>query len=151
MGLDMYLTKKTYIGAEYNHRNIKGVISLTGGKESTPIPIKVERVSEISERIGYWRKANAIHQWFVMNCQDGTDNCREAYVGEEKLNELLDICKKIRADNSHAAELLPCQSGFFFGPTEYNEWYFANIDQTIKILEGALTETGGDIYYQSSW
>ena len=26
--------------------------------------------------VAYWRKANAIHSWFVENCQDGVDECQ---------------------------------------------------------------------------
>lgn len=50
----------------------------------------------ITEEVGYWRKANQIHSWFVKNIQDGQDDCgyhRE--VTEEDLNELLDICQRV--------------------------------------------------------
>ena len=29
----------------------------------------------IMEMVGYWRKQNAIHNWFVENVQDGIDDC----------------------------------------------------------------------------
>jgi hypothetical protein len=29
MGLDMYLSKKTYIGAQYEHNKVKGVIDIS--------------------------------------------------------------------------------------------------------------------------
>ena len=44
----------------------------------------------------YWRKANQIHKWFVDHCQDGIDDCREAYVSDEQLEELLNLCKKVK-------------------------------------------------------
>lgn len=50
----------------------------------------------IKEEVGYWRKANQIHNWFVENIQDGVDDCdyhRE--VREEDFLELLDICKRV--------------------------------------------------------
>ena len=31
--------------------------------------------SRIIEQVGYWRKANQIHNWFVENVQDGEDDC----------------------------------------------------------------------------
>lgn len=36
MGLDMYLTKRIYIGAQYRHNNVKGVINLTKGENDAP-------------------------------------------------------------------------------------------------------------------
>jgi hypothetical protein len=51
-----------------------------------------------------------------------------------------------------APELLPPQSGFFFGGTEYDEYYFQDLEKTRKMIEDVLAEPeGGDFYYQSSW
>ena len=41
----------------------------------------------------YWRKANAIHKWFVDNVQGGEDDCREYPVSNDQLIELRDTCK----------------------------------------------------------
>lgn len=190
MGLDMYLTKKTYIGAEFKHRKISGVLDIK--EDSVTIPIKLERVSYIEERVGYWRKANQIHRWFVDNIQGGEDNCREYELPKEKAIELLNICKEIKSkcklvpgkvrngatasaetggkfvdniedgklmSNSHiAAKLLPSSSGFFFGSTDYDQYYMEDIKNTISILEGVLSESEEDksyftqdIFYSSSW
>jgi hypothetical protein len=53
--------------------------------------------------------------------------------------------------------LLPTRSGFFFGGTEYDEYYMNSIEHTINILEEVLSEVDerghiqGSIYYSSSW
>jgi hypothetical protein len=157
MGLDMYLTKRVYVGAYYNHNNIMGEINLTKGKDNIPIKINLKRVSEITERIGYWRKANQIHRWFVENVQGGKDDCGEYYVSEEHLRKLLEACNKVKQNNKSAADLLPTASGFFFGGTDYDEYYLEEIDDTIEIIETIFKEKcdneyiDGDIYYQSSW
>ena len=39
------------------------------------------------EEVGYWRKANQIHKWFVDNVQDGVDDCGEYKVTKEQLIE----------------------------------------------------------------
>ena len=58
--------------------------------------IKPERISYVIEDIGYWRKANAIHKWFVDNTQDGDDkNGEESYVSRAKLVQLLELCNKV--------------------------------------------------------
>lgn len=50
----------------------------------------------IIEEIGYWRKANQIHNWFVENVQDGIDDCSyHNEVTKEILEELLDICQRV--------------------------------------------------------
>jgi len=150
MGLDMYLSKKTYVKRwEHNGDNNYTVSVTKKGKEVEHI--KPERVSYIEEEIGYWRKANQIHNWFVENVQNGEDNCRPSYVDREKLKELLELCEEVMEDNSKAEELLPTASGFFFGGTEYDEWYFKDIEKTIQILKEALKEERGDFYYEASW
>ena len=50
----------------------------------------------IMEQVGYWRKANQIHNWFVENIQDGIDDCNyHREVTEEDLTELLNVCQKV--------------------------------------------------------
>jgi hypothetical protein len=153
MGLDMYLHRKTNV-ANWNFtlpENRNEIIIKKGGVINRNI--KVERISEVVEDSIYWRKANQIHAWFVSNVQDDVDDCRETYVEYEKLKELLELCKKVQKDHSLAEELLPTQSGFFFGSTEYDEDYFANIQYTIGELEKILSENNEDsnFYYRSCW
>lgn len=150
MGLDMYLSRKMYV-KHWDHKSPEDqyeVIVKKGGKVVDTIDTK--QITNIEEEVGYWRKANAIHQWFVENVQNGEDNCGEYYVTTDQLYILLNICKEIKKDNSLADKLLPTQNGFFFGGTEYDEWYLQTIDNTIEILE-PLVETSEDYYYQSSW
>ncbi len=156
MGLDMYLTKKTYIGEEYAHRKITGIIDIKENEK--PLNIQFNRVSEISERVGYWRKANQIHKWFVDNVQDGEDDCKEYEVSEEQLKQLLADCKAVLANKDKAPELMATERGFFFGGIDYDEYYFQEIEETIVIVEAALserTEDGkylqGDYCYRASW
>lgn len=152
MGLDMYLYKKNYIWqGEWVKPEVKQEVVVKKGGE-VDNSIKPERVKYVVEEVGYWRKANQIHRWFVENVQSGTDDCGSYWVSRDKLEELLDLCKQIKEDNSKAEELLPSQSGFFFGGTEYDEWYYEDINNTIKILEEVLADEGGDDFeYSSSW
>lgn len=53
----------------------------------------------IYEMIGYWRKANHIHKWFVDNVQGGNDDCSDYEVSKGKLEALLCLCKVVK-DNS---------------------------------------------------
>lgn len=50
----------------------------------------------IIEQVGYWRKANEIHNWFVENVQDGIDDCDYHHeVTEEMLELLRSTCKAV--------------------------------------------------------
>jgi len=160
MGLDMYLYKKTYVKRWEHIGEENYQIQITkNGKEVDEI--KPERISYIQEEVGYWRKANHIHKWFVENVQNGEDDCGDYYVEISDLTNLLNICKEIKENPSKAEVLLPTQSGFFFGDTQYDEYYFQDLDKTIEIIEGLLKEQSfdkngrayflGDFYYHSSW
>jgi len=145
----MVMTTITYVQYwEHNGDDNYEVKVTKGGK---PTKIDPKKVKYIIEEAGYWRKQNQIHRWFVENVQKGVDNCGEYYVDIDDLKTLLDLCEKVKADHSLAEELLPSASGFFFGGTEYDEWYFNGIDNTIEILKEALEDERGDYYYSSSW
>ena len=157
MGLDMYLHKKTYV-KNWSHMTPEELHEVSVKKNGQPVVgIKPERVSEISETVGQWRKFNALHKLFVENCQNGEDDCKEYHIDKSQLVELLGVLKQVQEDYNttggiKAHELFPAESGFFFGSTEYDEWYFENVKETVVLLEELIQEEGdGDFYYQSSW
>ena len=145
MGLDMYLKKKIFIGANYEHRKITGTINVL--RDEKPVEIDFKKVSEIVEQAGYWRKANQIHSWFVNNVQDGVDECQEAHVPFEKITELKNLCKEVLETKD--TDLLAPSAGCFFGGTGIDEYYFEDLKETIDILE--QLDDNGEYYYQSSW
>ena len=111
--------------------------------------------SHIAEEVAYWRKANAIHQWFVDNVQDGEDDCRvHRELTKSDLLTLRDLAHEVYANPDLAEDLLPTQSGFFFGNTSYDEWYMENIKNTIEQIDNILASTDFNteaLYYVSSW
>ena len=141
----MYLYKKTFVWRDGD--NPAKVEVSGGGMEK----VKPERIQYVVEEVGYWRKANHIHAWFVDNVQDGVDECQTSYVPPEKLQELLALCRQVLADPGQAEALLPTRSGFFFGGVEYDDAYVEDLVATVKILEEALAEPGGNYEYHSSW
>lgn len=157
---------------------------------------KVISFNSIWSEVGYWRKANQIHNWFVENVQNGVDDCERYEVSEDDLQKLLTICKKVnrlapkkkvvphfrrqgdKADwrrrtdiiflgrdfnkssklspvvQRQIADLLPTVEGFFFGGTEYDHYYFDDIEETIKTIENALASVDFEkeiLVYVSSW
>lgn len=154
MGLDMYLTGKRYMSKYFDAEDrariekVNEIFDFEGDEDGD------YHAQEVSFRVAYWRKANAIHAWFVKHCQDGVDECQETHVSREKLTELIDACRKVMANKELANELLPPQSGFFFGSTDVDEYYLQDLEYTATRLEKILNDPalkGSSLYYQSSW
>lgn len=101
----------------------------------------------IMDQVAYWRKKNAIHNWFVENVQDGMDDCRyHNEVTREVLEKLHDVCHEVLTNMDLADELLPTAN--------YDEWYFDGLKYTIDKIDDILKTTDFEnemIYYRSSW
>jgi len=115
----------------------------------------------ISFPVGYWRKANAVHGWFVNNLAGGLDECQEIHVPRNALVDLLAACKAVmsvsvaesKQDVADEFGLNPTE-GFFFGGYELNEFYDEDIKYTIKMIECVLENTSPqkiEFVYQASW
>lgn len=143
MGLDMYLTAERHLWARE-----RAVLNLSDEVFNRYL------VQSVTLEVGYWRKANAIHNWFVKNVQHGEDDCRPHHVTVADLKSLRDDARSVQDDPTKAPELLPTTSGFFFGCTDYDEGYFHDIAHTLTILETLLQDPDLDKYdlnYQASW
>lgn len=120
MGLDMYLNKRVRVNED-----------------------------SVDETLVYWRKANAIHKFFT-DINEQYDSCETIEVTKDMLGQLLDRCTEVLANRDRADELLPTTEGFFFGTTEYDDWYFKKIEDTIKEITPILSDgdiKDGDLYY----
>ena len=173
MGLDMYLYASIYLST-YDPKEariaqqIKPIFIMEGFDLPEPKFVKWE--------VGYWRKANAIHRWFVDNVQAGNDDCGHHYVGRERLEELRHRClgallarkkkdkhiKVTKEDRAKIREYDPGEgllygleptSGFFFGSTEIDDGYYDDLNRTVRTIDTALPlfAKGLDFEYHSSW
>ena len=198
MGLDMYLETLPVIKG----KTIKQLIAISNGitEEKQSIIKKYEQYivhrddtfkwKSLLSEVGYWRKANAIHNWFVNNVQNGKDDCGTYPVHRNRLEELLQLCTKVLKilDNAQketidvsvgtkyidgksepvfekhetytkdvankVCKLLPPATGFFFGSQLIDSWYYADIYDTIKIINHVLTTVDFQthyVVYSSSW
>lgn len=62
--------------------------------------------------------------------------------------------RKYIKDSSVCEELLPTTSGFFFGKTNYDQYYYDDVKYTYDMLMGLLSEEKADkcdYEYHSSW
>lgn len=154
MGLDQYLHAKRFASnAEFvNEESRKLFTSLMELANVDEFADEHFPTASIGVKVAYWRKANAIHNWFVQNCQNGEDDCQTVFVGREQLEELRDVCRRVLADPSLADELLPTARGFFFGTTDYDEWYMDSLRYTALTIDKLLTmPVEWDFEYSSSW
>lgn len=164
MGLDMYLSVREYV----SRIDWREITSIEDRRETTQFRDVISAVDmrELVEPEGsagayveipvmYWRKANAIHKWFVNELANGVDECQPIYLGPDKLRELIDLCDQVTEDHSKAGELLPTANGFFFGDTAYDQYYFADIAHTADRLRYIVNEMDAKhadtLVYQASW
>ena len=113
--------------------------------------------TEISYQIGYFRKFNALHSYIVKTFANGVDNCQDIILYKEDVEQI----KKVLDDvlNAHqqvekAKELLPTQSGFFFGGTDYDEFYFEDVKDATDLMQNLLDNFDFEKYqlvYRASW
>lgn len=173
MGLDMYLTANEYVARTARDEN--GLLPDTPKENKLFTELSDRRKGwvdtagfsgmSISYPIGYWRKANAIHNWFVENVQDGRDECQKSYVSPQNLRDLREACEKVLATRYNSLKSvtevaeevgLETKSGFFFGSTDYDVWYFQDLEYTVKTIDrlesvGVFDNAWTDISYQASW
>ena len=158
MGLDMYLRASEYI---YRHNFNRQTDEDTINPLLNEIVSRLELEDVIDKTgfaglsvdvpMGYWRKSNMIHHWFVNNLADGVDECQPIYVRREDLEQLKEVCINVIAVPEMAEELLPTGSGFFFGSTDYDEYYFGDLNDTVGIITRCLESKFDSFEYQASW
>lgn len=150
MGLDMYFKANRYFWF-MNDDDVKAATQISEIFPET----EGLRITNATVMVKQWRKANAIHKWFVENVQAGEDDCGEYGVCHADIAKLLEVCNAVLADTSKAPELLPTTNGFFFGSVEYDEWYWRDIEDTKAICERVLNNWNQwaewSFTYQASW
>ena len=181
MGLDMYLSKKSYV-KQWSHRKPEDQFDVSVKRGGVTYPnIKPERVSYVIEELMYWRKANQIHGWFCNNTEEIVADVRY-YVTKTDLEVLLETCKSVieilntapkvttqvvggwkdgeqymvdveAYDSDVLQEILPPTQGFFFGSDTIDDYYKQDIIDTIKFLEEELPdcEEDAEFEYYASW
>lgn len=159
MGLDMYLIKR--------EKREKG-----------------KDLWDFDNELIYWRKANQVHKFFCDNGKEIEPQYSYRVLKsdlEELLNRCIKILEvaKIEKDTiqngyyiengkmipnleegttivnpEEIAKILPTCRGFFFGSTDYNQWYLDDIKYTKEELENVLPTIDfdtEDVYYLASW
>lgn len=150
MGLDMYLHRDVYISGTKPGDKI--VVKDADNKVKKKIHITRSCPGiHIREPLAYWRKANAIHK-YLLSCAGKDDDGGEAWLYGHHLKQLKEICREVLNNHELAKDKLPTCEGFFFGSTEYDEYYFEQLEKTIEMIDDIEDLSDYDcIVYTPSW
>lgn len=182
MGLDMYLNRvpkcesieelnklNDRIDEAYANGNLAAELTKIRKEKDRiyDIPFKIEGWCDVEQwksdkenwghpiclgiRIAYWRKFNALHAWMVKNVQNDEDDCGEYIVTEEHLKKLQGDLSSITEEN--AKDVLPVKPGFFFGGTDYDEWYWKEVESLKCTINHLIDQQEREFMYvySSSW
>ena len=144
-----YYLRKIGVGGHYGNNKYEITIEPTTDIFNEGI------VNEIIEKswapyIAYWRKVNFIYAYFdSRGLLDHDSEC--AWADREELEDILSRCENVLKEKDPT--LLPTQSGFFFGSTDYNEWYYYDVRETKKQLKKVLKSLKDDevCWFRFSW
>ncbi|MGR8823226.1 hypothetical protein [Leuconostoc citreum] len=82
-----------------------------------------------------WRKANQIREWFVTRFNQEPDEQLKIALTDDDIDALIGDIEQVLADKELAPSLLPTSSGFFFGSTDYDTYYFDELKDTLQYLK----------------
>jgi len=152
MGLDQYLSVRKYVSR--NEQAFDNTVITNDMWELVEKDGYTGAFIEIP--VMYWRKFNALHKHIVDTWADGRDECQPIELPVDGLRTIHEKLSAVLKEPSRAREILPTEDGFFFGDTEYNEWYFEQVTQSHEELGELLSKLDkrtDDLYpiYQASW
>lgn len=157
MGLDMYLIKRK----KYD-KNDDSFNEVAYWRKANQIHNWfVENIQDCIDDCGYYEVSRQELQALLTDCRDvlkyAECELQEMNGGMEKIDgewkQTTMMGRKI-INKDVVADILPTTSGFFFGSTEYDEWYLRDIENTIEQLNEVLKDTDFEndaIFYTSSW
>ena len=128
-----------------NYKKYRWYLNDFGYDEQQDTLVNVKTPSEVKEVLkdhlrffspcedAYFRKVNFIYAYFQNLL---VDEC--CLVDKKAIFNLVNICKEVlkHKDNiEFAKDNLPTTSGFFFGSTEYDEYYYNDVEDCINQME----------------
>lgn len=99
----------------------------------------------------YFRKVNFIYAFFREDMVD------ESCVADKyRIGQLIDVCENVlehRGNEAYAKKHLPTTEGFFFGSTEYDQWYWNDVKNCIKQMRKLYKAMSDDdfVIWEFSW
>ncbi len=166
MGLDMYLDVRKYVTrvdwSKVPEQLPEGVthydfetadFTTVKGMFPTELLKHNNHGSYVSLNVAYWRKAYAIHKWFVENMAGSLDGGGGGYLSRNDLVELLGSVNRVLKGNLDTAkDELPDSNS----SEAYDKYYYDDLRYTKTMLTDILkvipeNDTDYDFYYNASW
>lgn len=124
-------------------------------KIKTPQEVKIELDKQLLDYYpmyqAYFRKVNFLYQYFRNDMEN-----EWCLVGKEKIENLIELCEQVikhKGDEDFANQYLPTTSGFFFGSTDYDDWYFADVKDCLTQMKKLNKSLNQDdlVMWEFSW
>lgn len=153
MGLDSYLYAHTFVSSLYGEEgeaeifnSIKELMRASPFVEEDQLHFAGAKI-----QVGYWRKFNALHNYIIKNIANGVDICNPIEFTRHEITKLVSVLEEVNEDN--AVELFPTTSGFFFGSTDYDDYYFKQVNNAKQFFSNLLENSPKNwtFTYQASW
>lgn len=101
----------------------------------------------------YFRKVNFIYQFFRNDISKDYEAC---IVNKSRIGNLIDLCEDVlshKGDEDYARDNLPTTSGFFFGSTDYDDWYWHDVKDCLKQMRKLYKSMDDDdfVLWDFSW
>lgn len=100
--------------------------------------------------VAYFRKVNFLVRYFNYE-----DNLSLIEIDKHQIENLIDVCVEVlEAKNASVSEiLLPTTSGFFFGSTDYDRYYYESVEEVLLTFKDILKNLKDDevILMQCWW
>ena len=168
MGLDMYFSRRTYVGKlkstkdsddRWSERDVNNMELKFDDADLSHV--KLKNVRYIEEVFGEFRKFNALHAYVVENFASGVDNCETIYLDIDNLIQIQEVLSLVKeslsiGDKVIAGQTLPPKEGFFFGNTEIDKWYEQDVNEAVEVFgkiieEHSIVGYNASYTYQASW
>lgn len=116
---------------------------------------EVESVKDVdlsnAVETAYFRKVNCLYGYFEDEMEDERLSFVDKYDVVDIINRAESIIQKAQEKpndwQEFAEDTLPTRGGFFFGSTEYDEWYLEGLEQIIDQLSSVLANWDDDSIY----
>ena len=155
MGLDIYLSRRIFIGAMYPSRGITGRIQLfSHGRE---IPVKLELVASITEDIYHGSKTWWLWEWFNREAPECLQsNGTEHIVSGDTLRKLCRICEEVLSAKETDTFFELCQNKLYF-PVNKDikpdnlQFFIQELEELVQALQNIEQKPDVDFYIAVSW
>lgn len=120
-------------------------------QSSDDMPEPDQEVWDQIEEVWRGRKENHI-QAFMEDKVGAVENCQYLFLNKSNIANLVGRLAAVSKMHDMASELLPTQEGFFFGGTEYDDWYFQDVERELKEFTEILDTWDDDrVYAYWAW